>query len=52
MTKMTQQIPVCSLFLKELHGDSDLDKQEYNVSQMKIEENETTEYIRGNIFRS
>ena len=52
MTKMIQQIPVCSMFLKELHDDSDLDKQEYNVALMKIEENGTTEYFRGNIIRN
>ena len=52
MTKMIQQIPVCSMFLKELHDDSDLDRQEYNVALMKIEENGTTEYLRGNIIRN
>ena len=45
-------ISVCSMFLKELHDDSDLDKQEYNVALMKIEENGTTEYFRGNIIRN
>ena len=40
------------MFLKELHDDSVLDKQEYNVALMKIEENGTTEYFRGNIIRN